>query len=481
VKLALVWGALLVVGVGCGGMPAIQEPKKTDTPGKPKMACNESGGQARPLIVDWSSSDRAELEARSKRGVAVVRYEGCSMEVLKRCKAPGAYDYIGLTPKTDRIVMRDATEMYANIPVYAAKFEGKLAQAGELSVAMNIVGQYESTLPVIRRDQLEGDCDGATHVVSSLTVGAFEFFSGQSAEVGGGVQALGAGAGGSKKSSQETLNRDGSEQECGKASDQDKGPPHGCGALLRVEVVPIGEARKAEPSCPASTAWNGDQCVAVKANISCPEGQIPDKERGCVAKKVSVTPPPRPVSAPVAAADAPKNVTTVKLSCADAKECGEACDKDDARACFSLGGIFRDGRGVPKDGPKASTYFQKACDKGELVACSTLGEMNYQGLGIPKNGPAAVALFTKACEGGEPTGCVDLGWATADGVGTTKDPAKGASYFASVCNDKTTMGCLGLGLLTRDGRGVPRDAARAKALFEKACKGGLAAACKMAQ
>jgi len=120
----------------------------------------------------------------------VVKYADCQMEVLKRCTVKGApaYDYIGLTPKHDTVTMRDASEVYANIPVYAAKFEGKLQQSGALEVAMTVVGQFDTARPVARQDELEGDCSGATHVVTALTVGSFQFFATNATEQSAGVE-----------------------------------------------------------------------------------------------------------------------------------------------------------------------------------------------------------------------------------------------------------------------------------------------------
>jgi hypothetical protein len=42
----------------------------------------------KPLIVEWSGMDAAELEARLFRGVVAVRYENCEMEVQPARTAP---------------------------------------------------------------------------------------------------------------------------------------------------------------------------------------------------------------------------------------------------------------------------------------------------------------------------------------------------------------------------------------------------------
>ncbi|HSN97758.1 MAG TPA: SUMF1/EgtB/PvdO family nonheme iron enzyme [Candidatus Nanopelagicales bacterium] len=245
--------ATLTLAASCGGPNlASQIAKAPEFDPKDQSKCGVTKSQARPLIVEWPSADRAALESQAKRGLVAVRYEGCEMEVLRRCQAPGKYRYTGITRKRDRVTMRDSDELYASIPAYAAKFEGKLETAGQLNVAMTIVGTYEADGAMLHEDELSGECAGATHVVTALTAGAFEFFAGAEAEASAGVEAMGAAAGGKTKSQHETLNQDGDEAACEKATSKDQEPPEGCGALLRVEVVPLGPARSAEEKAKAA-------------------------------------------------------------------------------------------------------------------------------------------------------------------------------------------------------------------------------------
>ena len=116
--------------------------------------------------------------------------------------------------------MRDADELYANIPAYAARLEGALQRAGELNVRMTIVGRYEADHAGVRAEELEGQCEGATHIVNALAVGSFDFFAGVDASVGAGVAAGNAGAGAKSSSKRETLNQDGDAAACAAGPDQ---------------------------------------------------------------------------------------------------------------------------------------------------------------------------------------------------------------------------------------------------------------------
>src|SRR5262245_42703642 len=51
----------------------------------------------------------------------------------------------------------------------------------------------------------------------------------------------------------------------------------------------------------------------------------------------------------------------------------EACNAGDAKACFNLGLLFAEGRGMSKDEARAAALFTKACDGGNAWGCFNLG------------------------------------------------------------------------------------------------------------
>ncbi|MBW2457332.1 MAG: hypothetical protein JRI68_22680, partial [Deltaproteobacteria bacterium] len=250
--------ATTLLSCGAGGPAAPLAVPPTYQP-KGQSKCSISKSKGRPLVVEWPSADRAALEALAKRGLVAVRYEGCEMELLAQCSVPGIYGYTPTTIKRDRITIRDADELYAHVPLGAAKLEGKLAKAGELNVSMTIVGRYDSDRTVVAGSDLEGMCGKATHVITGLTIGAFEFFAGADATVGVGAEVVVAGAGAQSTAQRETLNQDGDPEACGAASVEDAQPPDGCGATLRVEVVPLTGA---PAPAPAPVAAGGDGTAA---------------------------------------------------------------------------------------------------------------------------------------------------------------------------------------------------------------------------
>lgn len=224
--------------------------------------CGGAGQIVRPLIIEWPATERASLEGRLRRGqVIVVRYEGCTVEVMRDCAVPETgYDYIGITRKNDRIAIRSSDELYVNMPLTAVKLEAKLAKAGELNVAMALVGNFEAQRSRFDITELEGRCTGATHVIAAAQIGAFQFFAGAAAEVGVGVEVESVvGAGGRSTASREVLNEDGNAASCELASPSDTEPPAECHALLRLELSALDGII---PSCQAGSVWTGDACVA---------------------------------------------------------------------------------------------------------------------------------------------------------------------------------------------------------------------------
>ena len=253
--------ALAVILPGCrrAMTPAehlTQAPTMEESTGQSRCGVRKSADK--PLIVEWPAADRAALEARAGRGLVAVRYEGCEMEILTTCTASGEYDYVGLTQKREGVRITNADELYAKLPIGAAGLEAKLERAGQLNVDMAIVGRREATQHNFTERDLDGRCDEATHVVTGLTVGAFSLYTGASAEVGGGVTIGNAGAGASSSHGQEILKTDGDQAACAIAGSADTAPPEGCGALLRVEVVPVdrifASPTPTTPATPTDTA-----------------------------------------------------------------------------------------------------------------------------------------------------------------------------------------------------------------------------------
>ncbi len=220
--------------------------------------CNaSSASHLSPMVVDWDTPDRAKIEALSRDGVMAISYVDCNIRVLPQCHAPGKYRYMPTTLAHDTERISSADDLYVKLPFTAISLQGTLSRAGTLAVAMSIVGQYQAERREINDVDLIGSCDGVTHVVVALTTGAFTFAAGARAEVKADASAGVFGAGDQSSVAEQTLRTDGFERACQQSTLSDIAPPAGCGAIVRLEMMPLpGTQRK---MAVAEDQWRADR------------------------------------------------------------------------------------------------------------------------------------------------------------------------------------------------------------------------------
>ncbi|MEM6733216.1 MAG: hypothetical protein AAF658_16780, partial [Myxococcota bacterium] len=179
------------------------------------------------------------LEASASSGVVAVRYTGCELKIMSRCSLEGAYQYRGLTRKRDEVRIKDAASLYTELPLGAIRLETALSREGQINVDMAVVGRLDATANRANPTETSTGCGGATHLVSGITVGAFEMYTGTALAAGAGAGVGNVGVGGEVSRSTDVLRRDGDFGQCNLASSSDAAAPEQCGALLRVELAPI--------------------------------------------------------------------------------------------------------------------------------------------------------------------------------------------------------------------------------------------------
>lgn len=145
--------ALLVFGwLGCG-TGSVGDALRTEAPtagealgeSSDGIDCNDVGN-TRPLIVDWTSQSRLDLELAMKEGVAVVHYGCDGFRVLPRCSMPGAYAFVGVSRKEDVIQLTSADELAANLPLSAAKLSAEMSRDSSLDLALVMVGKRTTSV-----------------------------------------------------------------------------------------------------------------------------------------------------------------------------------------------------------------------------------------------------------------------------------------------------------------------------------------------
>jgi hypothetical protein len=237
---------LVVAASACGGK---LEPKGIG--GRERMLsatavakkCEEAAkGHDRPFVVEWDATDLASFEAKAARDTVVVRYEGCELEILHQCSDAvaagklGAYGAPQFTSGTSQgFEIENEGELYAKLPLGAAKLAGRVSAGEALSLSYYVTGVATSSRAELYADELAAypGCEGATHFVWAYNLGAFELSTKErrAAELEVGVGNAGAGAKGSTKRAQ--LSQGGKLAAC---EEQDQ---RGCRVPIRLSLRDI--------------------------------------------------------------------------------------------------------------------------------------------------------------------------------------------------------------------------------------------------
>ena len=197
-------GVTLFGSSACGGPPnpAGELPTGMTTGEAFKgVQCSAVRPQTEPDLMAWDPGSRSNLNRLRRQGVVAVRYEakGCNveLELLSNCiGTTGKYDYSAYSANEHKVA-HNANELFAQLPVGAARLSGLVRGSRALRTDYMMAGQY--ALPAgteFKTTDLRGsDCNRATHVVSAVYVGAFAMGAGESSVMEGSATLLGAGGG----------------------------------------------------------------------------------------------------------------------------------------------------------------------------------------------------------------------------------------------------------------------------------------------
>jgi TPR repeat protein len=414
-------------------------------------------GPSSPLVVDWKAEQRADLEEAIHDGIAIVAWDDQGLRLLKRCTLAGSYGYLPVQVKKDVVRLESADDVKANLPTAGLGIIGKIgggfSQGTTLDIALAMVGKRRTTWNQVTRDDLTGDCDGATHYVRAILVGAFAMKTGSRANAAAAAEIFGAGASGASSSSKDVSSTDGRLDACDQASGEESKPPSQCAAILRLELEPISKAHP--PASPAATGASSPTQRPppdVKAEVAegCPPGMV-FSQNACRA----------------AAPDRPHACRPD-----DAADCDAQCKKGDGASCDRLGSLVARGKAGPPDPARALASFQSACDLGYANGCANLGIR--LAFGPAQDATKGVAALDRGCSLGSARACEISGEAALQ-----SDAPKALKMFSKGCDGGDFMACTNAGFILAGGGGsaVQRDDAKALEFARRACFGGEAVAC----
>jgi TPR repeat protein len=445
-KLRAVLLSSLLLGCKAGGAGKFIEPEKpTAGDAMGEMACAPDQTRAEPLIVDWSSDDRTDLEVAMRDGIVVASYDCDSFRVLENCRATGGYSFAGVGRKQDVLQIVGVDELHANFPLGKANFQAALDRGSSIDVALVTVGKHRTSAFQVARPQLQGDCEGATHFIGSAVVGAFAVGTSTRGHVSSVVEVFKvADVGGSSTSEQQGLNRDGDLAACEAANPSDPQPPAQCQAILRVELVALSEA-----AVELSPTGGSPQAEALEQ--VCPSGFVTVGNKCTSASQAKA----------------------YRCQPEDAAECSTQCEAGNAESCHNLAMLVDRGKADgPADRDRATALFQKACDGGNLSSCSAL---SYR-LDWKAEPERVTSLLQKSCDGDDALSCRVLGKALVRGDQLGKDTSRGEQLLARGCALAEMYACGDLAWFLWTER---KQAKQALEVVEGACALGNGTSCSI--
>lgn len=244
-------------------MPRAQAPTLPDAEARCALAARSES----PLITEWSSAEKANLQARLRSGALAVEFSGCSMRPILGCSPRGSYRWQRTTLASESIEIHNQDELFAKLPLGALALEGELARAGRLAVRTSVSGQYvlEGSSAADVPDY--GDCQAATHLLVGVSIGSFKLHSGGDLRAGGSVGA-GPYAGSGQTSSSESLLREAGDFDSCKAS-TDENPELNCSSPIQAFLAPLPRFAKERGSGTLRVtfaAGDGDRAWELRQN-----------------------------------------------------------------------------------------------------------------------------------------------------------------------------------------------------------------------
>jgi hypothetical protein len=224
---------------GCPGKQVITETPTVEGAEEQQATCKVAKDPLNPLIVEWPGTSKVDLDSASQRSVVIVSYAGCTLKVLTSCQAKQKkgeevdkpYDLTSVTPARDKLQIADQSDLYARLPLGAASLKGELSLGSSLELDYIAVGQRVAAKAP---EELSGDCDGATHFVRTITVGAYSLDVMAKGKAGASVDVGNAGAGVGREESRRNLRGSGDVDAC--SSDP---LSKECGAVLQLGLAPL--------------------------------------------------------------------------------------------------------------------------------------------------------------------------------------------------------------------------------------------------
>lgn len=433
-------------------------------PDPPARVCRAPTGPREPevLAIDWADAEKIDLSDAMAKHVAVVRYDCDGVTVLRDCAAPGTYTYGGVSPMRSALRLDDPARLEATLPFATEDLAAAVRRGDVVDLAFIVVGQHATTARDVPRARLEGRCEGATHTVRAVGVGAFALAAGPAGKTNAAAELLGLGP---MAKNGAPVERTGGELSACWLSDfagSSPMPIAKCKALVHVLLSPLRD----EPAPPADAAPE-DRAEAP------PSGRVVERERFETspvrnACKIGLR------AATKDGACVKPDTTSTSFVCdfTDLDECRAQCEKGDAKSCWNVAAHLLDGKLNPVKGdprPDAFVWLVKSCTHGYARGCGNVGYALRNGVAVAKDVERGTKMLRDACAGGDALSCMVVGNAELWGDGATSDLRASRTHYERACALGNARGCAVAARMAEAGEGGPRDVAAAVRMYERAC------------
>ncbi len=356
-RAVLVWTTVgagaLGVAVACGppkppaSAESEPEPKNLTWGDNPAVDCNALRTPIEPYLIGLDASARASLDSQHRGGVFVVRYRGrgCNarLEVLPNCSVAGGYAFSPNSATESKIAHND-TELYREFPLGAQQLASRVTGDHALRADVLLAGVESVKSDIAYRvEDLQGDCRGATHVVSRIYVGGFAVATGSAHALESRPSLFHGVPDGDDAV---ILQREGSARACEEAQEKGVGS-HACEVPLRIALLPIAgtcdpDGGKCAGGAEASPAGDASAPLAATADGSAEaaSGGMVHISGGTFTmgarSRVDLKNDPARRTVTVAAFDLDANEVTVSdfAACVDSGACPPATSTDQPRCNY---------------------------------------------------------------------------------------------------------------------------------------------------
>lgn len=135
----------------------------------------------------------------------------------------------------------------------------------------------------------------------------------------------------------------------------------------------------------------------------------------------------------------------------------KGAERGDAKAQFSLGGMYDRGEGVGQDYNQAVSWYRKAAEQGNADAQFNLGLVYGKGTGIQQDDAQSLFWFRRAADQGDSNAQFALGLMYESPKGVEQNYKQAIFWYKKAAIRGNSKAQINLGLLYLNGQGVTQD------------------------